>query len=51
MLREFKQSCELETRFNCSVACHLSTAFFRTLKKTTGVFIWKKLLSVEVLLH
>ena len=28
------QTCELETRFNCSVACRLSTAFFRTLKKT-----------------
>ena len=24
----------IETRFNCSVACRLSTAFFRTLKKT-----------------
>ena len=28
------QTCDLETRFNCSVACRLSTAFFRTLKKT-----------------
>ena len=28
------QTCELETHFNCSVACRLSTAFFQTLKKT-----------------
>ena len=28
------QTCELETRFNCSVDCRLSTAVFRTLMKT-----------------